>query len=254
MRAPCSLLVTTAAAYGDHRCQAVDVFVPDGCHEMPTVLCLAGGWWAGDARLRARALAMDLAERGWPAAALGLRPLDEVGDGHDLVDDVVAAALRAVEEATVLGAHARVCSLIGGGSGSLLALLAGHRLQAEDLLRPRCLVGAGVTPTISPWDDCDPAIAERLRRFAPAAEADLDPLRLDPAHFPPVLHVHGDTDPAIPARLARELHRLLRAAERPSQLTLLAGLGHDMLDDPTSLAARNALRPIIAWLGQRDYL
>ena len=253
MRASCSLLATTAAAYGDHRCQAVDVFVPDGCNEVPTVLCLAGGWWTGDARLRARALAMDLAERGWPAAALGLRPLDDVEDGRELVDDVITAAIRAVEEATVLGAHAQVCSLVGSGSGSLLALLAGQRLDADGLLRPRCLTCAGVTPTVAPWDGCEPAIAERLGRFAPAAAAALDPLRLDPASFPPVLHIHGDNDPAVPARLAREQHRLLRTADRPSQLTLMTGLGHDILEEPSSPAARNVLRTITAWLGQRDY-
>src|SRR5476651_1209925 len=105
---------------------------------------------------------MALAEEGFAAACVGTRLLgDGARHGHDLVDDVVAAAGKVLEESQVFGGNAKSLVLLGSGSGSLTALVAAEVLGRDPKLRVRAAIACGVTPTLEPWDGCPTAVARQ---------------------------------------------------------------------------------------------
>lgn len=188
--------------YGGHPDQVADV--RRGGERL--ALLLHGGFWRPEwTRSTTRALAVDLALRGWTTCNVEYR---RTGLEDTLAD--VAAALDTFGRGTVIGHSA-------GGHLALWAAAAGKAVRVVSL--------AGVT---------DLARAAREGIGANAAvdfagadpPAHADPMRLLPLAVPALL-VHGSEDDRVPVDYSRAF-----AAASGAELLELPGVGHFDVIDP----------------------
>jgi pimeloyl-ACP methyl ester carboxylesterase len=193
-------------AYGDHPDQIAERRGERG----RVVAILHGGFWrpAFD-RSTTRAIAVDLALRGWTTWNLEYRR-----DGLEPMLEDIRAALSLIGRATA----------VGHSAGGHLVLWA----AAEGLVE-RAVSLAGVT-------DLARAARERIGAGAavelagPEPPAHADPMRRLPLDVP-VLLAHGSEDDRVPVDYARAF-----AAASGADLLELPGTGHFELIDPRSRA------------------
>lgn len=239
------------SAFGPHARQRYDLFVPQAKTSPVLVACVHGGGWSAGRREDLRLLALHLAEHGHAAACIGHRLLnDGAKNGQELCEDVRQGVERAVEEAATLGASGRSVVLLGSGAGTLPALVAAWQLASAGKLAVRGVIACGVHPTLEPWDHCAPATAKLFDQFAAGHRHQLSPMELEPRHFPPVLLVHGDSDPEVPAKQVTRLHSRLVDAGETSTLAILSGLGHQVLEHPAERGGKLALERILPFLAE----
>lgn len=239
---------TLGLSYGAHPRQRVDVFVPDGA-ALALCVCVDGGWWA-DGRVEAqRGFALLLAERGLAVANLGHRPLgDGARQGAEVIADLVEATAKALEEAQVLGYAGRSVAVLGHGSGSLAAIMAGARMGGT--LTVRAAVACGILASLEPNAGTASVRQAACDRFAAGAHRELSPLHLDPSRVPPLLILHGDADAEVPVAQAQALQARLAGAGEPSRLEVLAGCTHRFAEDALARPAREAADRVAAFLGE----
>lgn len=239
------------STYGQHPRQRYDLFVPQVKANPVLVACIHGGGWTAGRHEDLRSLALLLAEHGHAAACIGHRLLnDGAKNGQELCEDVRQGVERAVEEAALLGASSRSVVLLGSGAGSLPALVAAWQLAAGGKVTVRGAVACGAHPTLEPWEHCAPATARLFEQFASGHRHQLSPMELDPHRFPPVLLVHGDSDPEVPAKQVTRLHTRLTEAGESSALAILSGLGHQVLEHPAERGGKLALERILPFLAE----
>lgn len=189
-------------AYGEHPDHVADV---RGGGVRVAAIVHGGFWRPAFTRRSTRAVAVDLALRGWRTWNLEYR---RTGVEDTLTD--VTAALRTVGPATA----------IGHSAGGHLVLWA----AAEGLVE-RAVSLAGVT-------DLARAARERIGdgaavEFAgPAPPAHADPMRRLPLRAPALL-VHGTHDDRVPCDYSRSF-----AAAAGAELVELQGAGHFEVIDP----------------------
>ncbi len=239
--------------------QSFDVFIPEGAGSKALVVAIHGGWWHQGHHQDLRAFCLALAEHGWPAATVGFRQLAAPGanpgseharSGVEVVQDVITALPKIVEEAALLGWDGASIVLVGSGSGSLTALVAASRLTLERKagVRVRACIACGVTPSLDHADGFAPALAAAIDRFAGRDRHTLSPLHLTAHGYPPLLLLHGDKDVDVPAALVQKLHMKVAAAEESSTIQVLAGLGHHFIESPFSPAGKQAIERILPFL------
>ncbi len=255
------IAVSLGLSYGTSPEQAFDVVIPERANARALVVCLHGGWWHQGHHQDLRATCLALAEQGWPSATLGFRQLAPPGanpgpeharGGNDLVQDLLTGLPKVVEEAALLGWTGSTVVLLGSGSGSLLALVAAHRLTLDRKppVRIRACIAAGVTPSLDHNDGWAPALAAAIDRFAGRDRHALSPLHLTPHGYPALLLLHGDKDVDVPAVLAQKFHQKIVAADEPCTIQVLAGLGHHFIESPFSANGRLGLERILAFLAE----
>ncbi len=241
----------TDLSFGPHLRQVLDLFVPANADGCPTIVCVHGGWWSAGHHHDLRGFALHLAEQGYAVASAGHRHLPhDIKGGSEIVDDVRAAAQRAVDEAGLLGASTNGVVLLGSGSGSLPALAAAWQMVADRkcTLRVRAAIACGVTPSLEPWEGCPLALTKQLHAFANHQEQALSPIDLRADGFPPLLMLHGDADAEVPARAATKLHQRIIEAGEASTLAVLSGLGHQFIEQPFDRACKLAMDRILPFL------
>lgn len=245
------LRLLTDLAYGDHPRQRLDVCAPTRCDGDILVVCIPGGWWSQGRDRDLLPLILHLAEHGRPAAAIGSRPLgDGARNGAELLADARAAILRAVEEASLLGAAPRSVALLGSGSGSLLALALAHKLLNDPQagVTVRAAVACGVTPSIEPWEGCPLSLTRTLSAFGEPSKH--SPMQMRPEGFPPLLLLHGDKDVEVPLKSAQKLHDRIVHDGGSSELMLVNGAGHQFIERPDDAGLVPALERIRGFLGE----
>ena len=171
-------------------------------------ILLHGGFWRPEwTRTTTRALAVDLAERGWTSWNVEYR---RSGLGDMLAD--VAAALERCGPGTVVGHSA-------GGHLALWAAASGKASRVVSL--------AGVTDLArAAREGIGANAAVDLAGADPPAHA--DPMRLLPLRVPALL-VHGTEDDRVPVDYSRAF-----AAASGAELLELPGVGHFEVIDPRS--------------------
>jgi pimeloyl-ACP methyl ester carboxylesterase len=194
-------------AYGGHPDQVADVRRGDG--ELTAIL-LHGGFWRPEwTRSTTRALAVDLAVRGWTSWNVEYRR-----SGLDDMLADVAAALERCGPGTV----------VGHSAGGHLALWAAATGRAE-----RVVSLAGVTDLArAAREGIGENAAVDLAGADPPTHA--DPMRLLPLDARVVL-VHGTEDDRVPVDYSRAF-----AAASGAELLELSGVGHFDVIDPRSAA------------------
>ena len=255
-----SLSIPYAASVANPE-QAFDVFIPEAAGSKALVVAIHGGWWHQGHHQDLRAFCLALTEHGWPAATVGFRQLAAPGavsgpeharSGIEVIQDVIAALPKIIEEAELLGWDGASIVLLGSGSGSLTALVAASRLTLERKpgVRVRACIACGVTPSLDHGDGLAPALASIVDRFAGRDRHTLSPVHLTAHGFPPLLLLHGDKDVDVPATLVQKLHLKVAAAEESSTIHILAGLGHHFIESPFSPAGKQALERILPFLAE----
>jgi pimeloyl-ACP methyl ester carboxylesterase len=191
-------------AYGEHPDQVADL--RRGGER--TAILLHGGFWRPEwTRTTTRALAVDLALRGWTSWNVEYR---RTGLDDMLAD--VAAVLERRGPGTVVGHSA-------GGHLALWAALTGKAAAAVSL--------AGVTDLARAAREGIGANAA-VELAGPDPPAAADPMRLLPLPVPALL-VHGTEDDRVPVDYSRAF-----AAASGAELLELPGVGHFEVIDPRS--------------------
>ena len=234
--------------YGSHPRQHSDLFVPGGAERSALVIGLHGGWWHQGRHEDLRLLCLALAEQGIPAATLDFRPLESARHGEQVIEELTVAVTRILEEAALCGLDGRSLILLGSGSGSLLALVLASRLTADAKLRVRAVVACGVTPSLDHADGLAPALLKHIDQFAGSQRHALSPLHLRPESFPPLLLLHGDADPEVPARTVQRFHQRQVEAGESSTLAVLSLDSHQFLEQPYERDGRAAMERILPFV------
>jgi acetyl esterase/lipase len=201
--------------YGRHHDQIADVRMPPGRPSRPLVIFIHGGFWRTPYdRTHVGPLAVDLARRGYPVAAIEYRRVGQPGGGWPgTFDDVAAAVARVpglVAAATRLDMDRPV--LAGHSAGGHLALWAAGR--------PSAAIGAVVA--LAPVADL--ALAYRMGLGDGAVSALLGG---GPTEVPdryaygepgrptiPTVIVHGHADDIVPVAVSRAYVQRLRDQSR----------------------------------------
>ena len=191
-------------AYGDHPDQVVDVRRAG----TRVAIVVHGGFWRPMfTRANTRALAVDLALRGWTTWNIEYR---RSGVGDTLAD--VEAALDLIGRGVAIGHSAGGhLALWAAGTGKVDAAVG--LAPVTDLARA-AREGIGDGAAVEFAGDDPPAHADPMRRL---------PLRV------PALVVHGDADDRVPVDYSRSF-----ATASGCEYLELAGAGHFELLDPRS--------------------
>ena len=220
----------------------LDLYAPkDSAGPLPAVVILHGGGWAKGSHELFRPLAGALAAHGYVAASVGYR----LAPRHKFpaqIQDVKCSVrwLRANADRYQIDSE-RIAAL-GFSAGAHLALLLGLTEasdgleggggNAEQSSRVQAVVNiSGPTDLTRPeWPDATKAIMFDLmggsREQLPGVYRMASPLAYVHRGAPPVLTIHGTSDPVVPYEQARLLHTALRRARVSSRLELLHGKGH----------------------------
>jgi acetyl esterase/lipase len=240
-------------AYGPHRSQRADLYLPAGDGPHPVLILVHGGAWRTRyGRAVMRALAGEERRRGWAAWNIEYRRVGEGGGWPATFEDVAAAVdLLAEIEAPL---DRRRVAIAGHSAGGQLALWAASR-ERLPAGAPGSTTGSSplrIVYAIAQAGVCDLAGAyERWRGGAvralmgggplevPERYAAADPMRLVPAPMP-VLLVHGTADRTVSVELSRNYARAARAAGAAVELVEIGGQagGHRAHVDPRGAAWR----------------
>jgi acetyl esterase/lipase len=213
----------TEHRYGAHPEQWAELRLPERGEPRGVAVVLHGGFWRARFTLATtRAIATDLARRGWATWNVEYRRVGAGGGVPETLEDV-AAAVRALPVTA-----SRVVA-IGHSAGGQLALwlCRSGLLTGAVSLAGVCDLGEGARLAIG-----DGAVA------AFVGDADLalaDPMQRLPTGVPQLL-VHGDLDDRVPVELSRRYASAARAAGDSCELLELAGVGHFEPIDPRSEA------------------
>jgi acetyl esterase/lipase len=244
-----ALHAVLAQPYGQHPRQQLDVFIPERLAARGLVALIHGGWWSQGRHHDLRLLALHLAELGFASATIGHRQLGEgARHGQDLIDDVKAGVVKALDESAIAGGSDSTVVLLGSGSGSLTALTAAAQFSGDARVRVRGAIACGVTPTLEHWEGCTSTVTKALDQFAGSQRHLLSPMDLPAASLPPLLLLHGDSDADVPAKLAQRLHAHAIEADEASSLAVLTGVGHRFIEQPLERGAKAALERIVPFL------
>jgi acetyl esterase/lipase len=231
----------TEHRYGAHPEQWAELRLPEERNPRGVAVVLHGGFWRAQFTLATtRAIATDLARRGWATWNVEYRRIGAAGGVPETLDDV-AAAVQALPVAA-----SRVVA-IGHSAGGQLALWLCKTglLTAAVSLAGVCDLGEGARLALG-----DGAVA------AFVGDADLalaDPMQRLPTGVPQLL-VHGELDDRVPVELSRRYAAAARARGDRCGLLELPGVGHFEPIDPRSEAWSQAAGALdrLDDRGQRD--
>ena len=225
--------------YGAHRSQRTDLYAPPGPGPHPVVVTIHGGYWrARYGKLVMKAVAVDLARRGFAAWNIEYRRLGRgQGGGWPATFDDVAVAIDRLGELGHPRLDLRSVAAVGHSAGGQLALWAAARPAA------RVQIGRVVAQAAP----CDLAAAGPPARDllggtpeeVPERYAAADPMQLIPLGVP-VLLVHGADDETVPVVRSRRYAQAARAAGDAVALVEPSPGGHRVHLDPRSEAWRIA--------------
>lgn len=222
--------------------------LPEGVTEAPVVVMIPGGGWATADPTGLEPLAAELAAQGVVAMPVVIRAAAD-GVVHPVpVEDVLCALADGAATATAAGIQPTSLVLLGHSSGAHLSAVA---TLAPDQYAPKC-----EDPLVAPDALVGLAGPYDIRNFSDAAEnlfaPDADDATWDAANpvllatrrpEVPVLLLHGDADPVVPAQFSQDFAAALRTGGHQVTLNILPGVNHGEVYSASVAAA-----PIVQWL------
>jgi len=237
--------------YGESGAQKLDLFLPRGKKDTCTAVVIyihGGGWMGGDKDAYTSACERTV-KRGYAAASLNYRMLDEGADWADMLDDINLALELVKAEAAKKGIFLQKAGLTGGSAGAHLAMLYSFKNQTvspieivfcasqcgpadftdrrlyEESADPASLY-ALISRLVK--QDVNPASFEAmtpyLREASPAAYVN--------AGSPPTILAQGMKDPIVHYAQAVTVDDAFRAAGARSELILFPNSDHGLGSDP----------------------
>ena len=217
--------------------------MPKGPGPHPVVMLLHGGYWRSKyGKSLMRAVAADLARRGFAAWNVEYRRVGRHGGGWPMTFDDVAAAVDLLAELRDprLGLGAGI-DVVGHSAGGQLAVWAAARRDGRVPIR-RVVVQAAVLDMVWAGDPAAELLGGRPDEV-PDRYAATDPMRLVPLGKP-VLVVHGAGDETVPLSRSRRWAEAARAAGDAVDLVEPEPGGHRVHIDPRS----GAWLAVVEWL------
>jgi len=209
------------------RC-TLDVFRPTDNEKAPLVVFVHGGGWVGGHPNQYHQSCIELAKRGYAAATIGYRLLDDAA-WPDMPQDVLRGMAYLKSNQDRLGIDASKAVTIGSSAGGHLVLV----MQAKTAQ----WVSEGVVPdapeVIGTVGQCpasylpDPDGNEKMTKFLNGHALDqCSPGHMDAKLFKSVLIIHGDADEVIPLDRSKEFVKRLSSAGVDARLEVLSGAPH----------------------------
>lgn len=218
----------------------IDVYAPEVRSNHPVAVTIhGGGWFTGDLDTMGF-LADGLAARGFVVFNATYRTLSRGGSFPSMVEDVACAVAYAREHALDYSTTADHLTLVGHSAGAHLASLValaptefGTACDGADQPVDAWVGLAGTYDTdlyaflLQPFfgvpyaDDPDLWSRGRPHTYVSSAPDDVD-----------LMFIHGDADELVPVAMSEDLYLAAERAGLPSQLQVLAGLGHGEISDP----------------------
>ncbi len=245
-----------AFAYGEHRSQRADLYLPLGAGPHPVIVTIHGGSWQKRyGRIVMRPLAHDLQKRGWAVWNIEYRRLGEGGGWPATFADVASAIdhLESVDAPVDLGD----VSVLGHSAGGQLALWAAGRQglpggvvgSAPAVALRRAVSQAGVCDLKGAYELWHGGAVRALMGGSPAELPEryalADPIERVPLELP-VLLVHGVEDRIVSVRISRSYRDAALAAGGTVELVEVPGPAglHRAHIDPRGAA----WVPVVRWL------
>lgn len=223
---------------GGGRPLLADVFTPPGGAPTgaPGVVIVHGGGWREGDRTQLRSYGIQLARRGFVAAAIEYRLLGE-SPWPAQIHDVKAAVRWMRANAAALGVDPERIAITGNSAGGHLSLLAAATPAVSALEGDggHAGVSSAVAATIAFYpvvrfvdDDGRPDVGAFLfdEDPSPDAVATGSPITHVRADFPPTMLIHGTSDEVVPPRHSTEMYDALIAAGVPAELHMFADQPH----------------------------
>ncbi len=210
--------------YGELPRQSLDVYVPAGAFNRPTVVFWYGGMWTKGSKEQYRFVGAALANSGYVAILPDYRLFPTVRF-PEFVDDGALALKWAREHASELGGDPRSIFIMGHSAGGHLASMLA---LDERYLRK---VG-GDASWIRGWIAISAPYELTMRVpvlhsiFSAHSLQEWQPIQLVSARTPPALIVHGLDDNMVHPQEAVDFDAKLRALGVPMECRLYAGVGH----------------------------
>ena len=223
-------------AYGKHRQQTLDLFLPEKVTpQNPVVLMLHGGAWMMGGKQYTEKTARDLRDRGFVVANIDYRYVSETVTGQIMLEDIQSAMDFVKKVASQYNFAAGGYHVSGVSAGAHLALLFGYT-KGNDIKSMAVLCAPSQLDTKESLDFT--ATRQLLKVVELLAGAKYDPLKaVDPkfsAISPfsniksiPTLLFHGTDDKLVPYVQSQNLYAELQRQNVPSELITMQGKGHD---------------------------
>jgi len=210
--------------YGELPRQSLDVYVPNGARNRPTVVFWYGGIWTKGTKEQYRFVGAALASAGYVAILADYRLYPSVRF-PDFVDDGALAVRWAREHVSEMGGDPRSIFIMGHSAGAHLAAL----LALDERYLKK--VG-GDASWIRGWIALSAPYELEMRVkvldfiFGAHSRAEWQPIQLVSSRAPPALLIHGLDDNMVHPHEAVDFDEKLRAAGVPVDCRLYAGAGH----------------------------
>jgi acetyl esterase/lipase len=210
--------------YGDLPRQSLDVYVPAGAWNRPTVVFWYGGMWTKGSKEQYRFVGAALANSGYVAILPDYRLYPSVRF-PDFVDDGALALKWAREHAAELGGDPRSIFIMGHSAGAhLTAMLALDERYLNKVGGDASWIRGWIA--ISAPYELTMRVPVLTSIFGAHASSDWQPIQLISSRTPPALLVHGLEDNMVHPQEAVDFDEKLRALGIPVECRLYEGAGH----------------------------
>jgi acetyl esterase/lipase len=210
--------------YGELPRQSLDVYVPDGAWNRPTVVFWYGGIWTKGTKEQYRFVGAALANAGYVAILPDYR-LYPSARFPEFVDDGALAVKWAREHASELGGNPRSIFIMGHSAGAHLAALLALDERYLKKVGGNASWIRGWIALSAPYE-LEMQVPVLNSIFGAHARSEWQPIQLVSARAPPALLIHGLDDNMVHPREAVDLDEALRAAGVPVECHLYLGAGH----------------------------
>jgi acetyl esterase/lipase len=210
----------------------------------PTLIYYHGGGWVFGDRAGATLLFLPYLAMGWNVINIEYRMAD-VSLAPAAVEDCRCALRWAVRNAKQYNIDTDRIVLTGHSAGGHLSLITGMLPEGTGLDN-NCdgaekLTVAAIINWYGISDVTDLVVGRNRKNYAAmwmGSQPDaltiakrVSPLTYVRAGLPPILSIHGDTDPVVPYDQSTRLHQALTAAGVPNELVTIKGGGHGQFTD-----------------------
>ncbi len=231
----------------------------------PTLIYIHGGGWASGHKEDGMMYTLPWLEMGWNVVNVEYR-LGGVAAAPGAVEDCLCALRWVVNHAAEYSIDASRLVVMGDSSGGHLALMTGMATAAAGLDRPCNPSGdlpvpkvAGIVNWYGITDITDLLEGPNRRDYAvnwlaKAANRDELARRVSPAtwarsELPPIITIHGDSDPTVPYSQALRLREALNAAHARNELFTIKGGKHGGFTPEERVRAYIEIRTFLARYG-----
>ena len=210
--------------YGELSRQSLDVYVPYGAWNRPTVVFWYGGIWTKGTKEQYRFVGAALASAGYVAILADYR-LYPGARFPDFVDDGALAVKWAREHASELGGNPRSIFIMGHSAGAhLAAMLALDERYLKKVGGDASWIRGWIA--LSAPYELEMQVPVLKSIFGAHSRAEWQPIQLVSARAPPALLIHGLDDYMVHPRAAVDFDETMRAAGVPVACRLYPGAGH----------------------------